>query len=83
MTLRTWYEYGSSLTRPVTLLLKNRGTFDSAYSTHTPSVGAAISRPKHRIYASTRLNGTPPARSALGAPERGAGSPNGLTEGFS
>ena len=24
-----------------------------------------------------------PARSALGAPERGAGSPNGLTEGFS
>ena len=38
------------------------------------TVGAAISRPKPRIFDSTRLNGT-----RLGAPERGAGSPNGLT----
>ncbi len=38
------------------------------------TVGAAISRPKPRIFDSTWLNGT-----RLGAPERGAGSPNGLT----
>ena len=51
MMLRGLYPYGSALTRPVTILLRNRLA--------------------HAL-----------ARSALGAPERGAGSPNGLTEGF-
>ena len=50
--LRGLYPYGGALTRPVTILLRNRLA--------------------HAL-----------ARSALGAPERGAGSPNGLTEGFS
>ena len=52
MMLRGLYPYGSALTRPVTILFRNRFA--------------------HAL-----------ARSALGAPERGAGSPNGLTEGFS
>ena len=59
MTRRSLYEYVGSLTRPVTIPVKNREIFMGAQS-----------------------SGTFPARSALGAPERGAGSPNGLTEGF-
>ena len=65
---------------PLVDKISTRGDFFMMLRSLYP-YGSALTRPVTIPFRNRFAHAL--ARSALGAPERGAGSPNGLTEGFS